>query len=108
VADEIAPGRNIPNQYYQLSAKMTARSTQETRSSSAYDGGDDKDDRGNSLFEIGNAVASIVVTQDDWSAMYAEGDVNLNTARRIHVPRALGSVLKGKKIAPESISGIYW
>lgn len=108
VAGEKNPSGNMPNQYYQLAAKLRTAAQRETRAAKEFDGGDDKDDEGNDLYEIGNAVASILIDQREWELMVSQGNIDLNTARRIYTPSAMGRVAPGKKLADNTLTGIYW
>jgi hypothetical protein len=72
------------------------------------DGGDDKDEEGKDLFEVGNGVAGILVNKDEWDLMISRGDVDLNAARRISTPTALARVAEGKKLGANTVQGVYW
>jgi hypothetical protein len=108
VADERTPTGSIPNQYYQLSSKLASQSHRETRAAEGFDGGNDKDENGNDLYEIGNAVGAILVSDREWEIMIARGDFTLDTARRIHTPTALARAQEGKKLDIPTLEGIYW
>lgn len=108
VAGEKTPTGNIPNQYYQLAAKFSSVSQQETRAAPSSDGGDDKDDTGDDVYELGNSTGNITISQPDWELMFSQGAINLNTARRTSVLSALGGTIPGKKLDGNTLEGIYW
>ena len=108
VANESNPSGGIVNQYYQLTSKFASKTQRETRARESFDGGNDKDEDGKDLFEVGNGVSKILVNQNEWDLMISRGDVDLNTARRTFTPSALAKAAEGKKVEPNSVQGMYW